>query len=55
MMIELVEPGHVEHEVDQPVYRVYFWHRPATSSRSLRDMAYHCEEHSSATLRTFMR
>lgn len=46
MIIELVDPRGIEHEVDQPVYRVYFWHRPAAiPGVAQEDMAYHCEEY----------
>lgn len=46
MIIELVDPRDIEQEVDQPVYRIYFWHRPAPTPGDARQgMAYHCEEY----------
>jgi hypothetical protein len=46
MIIELVDPRDVQHEVDQPVYRVYFWNRPAPPSGvPTQDLAYPCEEY----------
>jgi hypothetical protein len=29
VIIESVDPRDIEWEVNQPVYRVYFWHQPA--------------------------
>lgn len=28
-MVDAVDPRDIEWEVDQPTYRVYFWHQPA--------------------------
>jgi hypothetical protein len=46
MIIELIDPRDIEHEVDQAVYRVYFWHRPPPPQGVTPEyMAYHCEEY----------
>jgi hypothetical protein len=44
--IEGVDPRDIEWEVDQPVYRVYFWHQPpAPPDIPQQQMGYHCAEH----------
>lgn len=46
MIIEGVDPRDIEWEVDQPVYRVYYWHQPpAPRGIAQSDVMYHCEEH----------
>lgn len=46
VIIEGVDPRDIEWEVDQPLYRVYFWHQPpAPPGIAQRDMGYHCEEY----------
>lgn len=46
MIIEGVDPRDIEWEVDQPVYRVYFWHQPpAPPGVAQEHMGYHCHEH----------
>lgn len=46
MIIEGVDPRDIEWEVEQPVYRVYFWHQPpAPPGVSQEHMGYHCDEH----------
>ena len=46
MNIEGVDPRDIEWEVDQPVYRVYFWHQPpAPPGISQQQMGYHCSEY----------
>ena len=46
MITEGVDARDIEWEVDQPVYRVYFWHQPsAPPGVSQEQMGYHCEEY----------
>ena len=46
MIIEGVDPRDIEWEVDQPVYRVYFWHQPpAPPGIPQQHMGYHCDEY----------
>jgi hypothetical protein len=45
VFIEGVDPRDIEWEVDQPVYRVYFWHQPpAPPGIRQQDVMYHCDE-----------
>ena len=40
-----VDPRDTRWEVDNPVYRVYFWHRPAVAPGSDQELwMWHCEE-----------
>jgi hypothetical protein len=44
VIIEGVDPRDIEWEVDQPVYRVYFWHRPPAQLGIPQErMGYHCQ------------
>lgn len=44
-MIALVDPRDTRWEVESPVYRVYFWHRPAGEPASGQEqMMWHCHE-----------
>jgi hypothetical protein len=44
--VEGVDPRDAEWEVDQPVYRVYFWHQPpAPPGVAQEDVMYHCAEY----------
>ncbi len=46
MKIKGVDPRGIEWEVDQPVYRVYFWYQPPPPPGILQQqMDYHCSEH----------
>ena len=46
MIIEGVDPRDTEWEVEQPVYRVYFWHQPpAPPGIPQQQMGYHCDEY----------
>ena len=46
MIIEGVDPRDTQWEIDQPVYRVYFWHQPpAPPDIPQEHMGYHCDEH----------
>ena len=45
MFVEGVDPRDTQWEVDRPVYRVYFWHRPpAPAGIEQEDMGWHCDE-----------
>lgn len=44
--IQGVDPRDIEWEVDRPVYRVYFWHRPpAPPGVAPEHAGWHCDEH----------
>jgi hypothetical protein len=46
VIIEGVDPRDIEWEVEQPIYRVYYWHQPpAPPGIRQSDVMYHCEEH----------
>jgi hypothetical protein len=46
VIIELVDPRGVTWEVEQPVYRVYFWHQPPAPPDNGQDqIGYHCDEY----------
>jgi hypothetical protein len=46
LLIDDLRPIELQWEVDQPTYRVYFWHQPkAPSGVPQEHMAYHSDEH----------
>lgn len=46
MIIEGIDPRDTEWEIDDPVYRVYFWQQPiALPGMSQEDVMYLCDEH----------
>jgi hypothetical protein len=47
VIINSVDPRDIEWEVDQPIYRVYFWHHPLAllGWTPQQHMGYHCDEY----------
>ena len=46
MIVDLVDPRDIEWEVDQPAYRVYFWHQPAAPPGVAQELVmFHSDEY----------
>ena len=46
MKVDDVDPRDTRWELDEPAYRVYFWHQPAARVDVRRDdVMWHCDEH----------
>ena len=46
MIVERVDPRDIEWEVDQPAYRVYFWHQPSVPHGVAHELVmFHSDEY----------
>jgi hypothetical protein len=46
VFVDGVDPRDIEWEVDQPAYRVYFWHQPAAPPGVARELVmFHSDEY----------